>query len=721
MTATDWVTHSGIAPTADEFPDFPLIRFDGGLSSYQEALVDGRYLTAQLSAMGRPKPRWWIWSDMHGGAASTRPLRRREHAFGLQIDGQDLHDGWEWRDSEVDDGRHRIRLRHASRPVEVELTTTTDGTPFLARSLMVTNTGDRPAAISTADTWSGRVWSVGVQPWNDVELTTLPDGPFSLGRMTDSTAGTEGSFDWSPLPSGTTSFESLRGRSGWGVPFCVVRNNATGELLVVDLAWSGNWRIELTNDYEPARRPVCDAHLYVRVGIAGPAPLRVLGPGESATLPTVHVGVLFGDLDAAAQALHEHIRRSVAPVQPAGREHLVEVNHTAFTRNHQVTEAQLYDEIDLAAEAGAELFMLDAGWFGEVSSLWFSAVGDWDRESPLLEHGVAAAFDRARERGMRVGLWVEPERVGPASDLAREHPDWAMSRNGEQILNLDLSRPEVARHVEDTLVDIIERYRLDCFRLDYNHDMGEGGGRGQDGWTENVLWRYYDALYAIFDRIHARFPDLLLENCSSGGGRVDLGMMSRFHWTQVTDRWSPGPSARILNGATICLPPELCESVIGGISEGVSDLDFLIRLNLFCHFKVSGLFPTSAERNTAAFGRWQHGIALYKEVCRPILSTSRLFHHTPIQRQTEPGDWVVLEAASPRKDAAYIGVFRLPGAAADAYVVRPRGLDAGRRYRVRRDTDGSERIIDGGELVERGLRIDVPGALCSELILIEQV
>lgn len=721
MTVTDWVTHTGVAPTADEFPAYPLIRFDGGMSSYQEALIGGRYLTAHLSAMGRPKPRWWIWSDMHGGAASTRPLRRREVAFRLQVDSQDLHDGWEWLGSELDGPQHRVRLRHPERSVEVLLSTTSDGTPLLARTLVVTNTGDRPAAISEADTWSGLVWSTGVTPWNDVELTTLPDGPFSIGRMTDTTAGTEGSFAWSPLPSGTTSFESLRGRSGWGVPFCLVRNNATGELLVVDLAWSGNWRIELTNDYEPARRPVCDAHLYVRAGIAGPAPLRVLAPGESATLPTAHVGVLFGDLDAAVQAVHTHIRRSVVPAQPTGREHLVEVNHTAFTRNHQVTEAQLYDEIDLAAEVGAELFMLDAGWFGEVSSLWFSAVGDWDRESPLLEHGVRAALDRVRERGMLAGLWVEPERVGPASIFAAEHPDWLMTRNGEQILNLDLSRPEIAAHTEKTLIGIIDRYQLDCFRLDYNHDMGEGGARSSHSWTENVLWRYYDALYGIFDRIHDRYPDLLLENCSSGGGRIDLGMMSRFHWTQVTDRWSPGPSARILNGATICLSPELCESVIGGISEGVSDLDFLIRLNLFCHFKVSGLFPTSVERNDAAFDRWQHGITLYKGFCRPILATSQLFHHTPIQTQTEPGDWVVLEVAAADRAGAYIGVFRLPGATTDAYLVRPRGLDPGRRYRVRRDTRANERIIDGGTLMDNGIRVDVPGALCSELILIDEV
>ena len=137
--------------------------------------------------------------------------------------------------------------------------------------------------------------------------------------------------------------------------------------------------------------------------------------------------------------------------------------------------------------------------------------------------------------------------------------------------------------MERTIVDIIERYELDCFRLDYNISVGEGGEVVRGGYAENTLWRYYDALYGIFDRIHQRFPNLLLENCSSGGGRMDLGMLSRFHWTQLTDKWSPAPTLKIVNGTTLCLPPERCETILGAIAEGVADLNFMLRVGLFGH------------------------------------------------------------------------------------------------------------------------------------------
>ena len=267
------------------------------------------------------------------------------------------------------------------------------------------------------------------------------------------------------------------------------------------------------------------------------------------------------------------------------------------------------------------------------------------------------------------------------------------------------------------LCDIIDRYELDCFRLDYNQDIAEGGEHVEFGYAENILWRHYEQLYGVFERIRSRYPQLLLENCSSGGGRMDLGMMSRFHWTQVTDLYSPGPSIRILNGVTMALPPELCESISGGTSRGVADIDFLIRVGLFFHFCISGLYPNTSEQNEATLARWKHGIDLYKTFCRPMLSRSRLHHHTPIQSQAGAGKWVVLESADPGRRSAYAGVFRLPGASSDRYTFRPRGLDPGTRYRVVHDSWGVTYEIKGTVLCNDGIDVRVPSALRSELLL----
>ncbi|WP_337906820.1 alpha-galactosidase [Kribbella solani] len=722
------VSHSGITPTSAEVPDFPVLRVDSDRLVYQEALINGQYLGAHLSAMGRPKQRLEIWQDLQGGATSDRPLRTRQHAFMLEIDGQLLTDRWEWTGSHTDGVHTVVALRHQQRPVAVDVHTSCDGTSFFTRHLVITNTGDRPCAIAKVAPWSGLAWSAGdkgvLAPEHfssaDVELQALPHSAFTLGRMTDSSWANEGAFDWVPLPAGRSGIESMRGHSGFGAPSCFLRNEATGELLAIDLAWSGNWSITLFNDFEPARRPRCDARAYVEVALAGPAPLRVLEPGESAETPKVHVGALFGDLDAAIQARHRHIRTSVAPPQPQGAQHLVELNTWAAAQG-QITEEQLYAEIDLAAELGAELFMLDANWFGNAASDWIDGLGDWNQESPLLTKGVRAALDRARENGLRAGLWVEPERVGSNSKLLADKPEWFMHRRGQVIPNLDLSQPQVAEYFENTITEIIDRYQLDCFRIDYNLRVGEGGEIDRDGYTENILWRYYDALYKVFDTIRERYPKLLLENCSSGGGRTDLGIMSRFHWTQVTDHFAPAPTARILNGATITLPPELCQPYPGRGAQGVSDIDFLIRVRLFGHFNFGASFPAVQDRNPATWERWRHGIELYKDFCRPLLPTSRMFHHTPIQRQTEPGEWIVWECADPTGDRAYAGIFRLQAAEGDSYHFRPRGLRTDRAYRIRYDTAGWDRELDGGALIDNGIRVPVASALTSELLLIEAV
>lgn len=714
-----YISHSVPPATVAKIPDFPLVRFDTGLVVYEEALINGQYLGANWSAMGRPKSREQIWRELSGGAASTRPLRRRQHAFQLQIDGQSLADRWQWIDGREETSDHSgcrqcvVTLRHMLRPITVKVHTRLDDTSFLVRWLEIINTGDRAAAVAEVHPWSGMIWAIG-------DVRNVPphvSGPFTLGRFKSTNALVEGGFDWESLPDSALCLETLHGRSGWGCPFFIVKNEATQEALVGHFAWSGNWQLEFFNDHEPARP---DARLYLQVGLAGRPPLRILSPGESVSTPAVHVGYLYGDLDACVQASHEHLRQSVIPSLPQGIAHPVGCNHTGYTMNAQITEPQLFEEVDVAADVGCELFIVDAGWFGDATGSWGGLVGDWE-ESPLLPQGLKPIFERARQKGMLGGLWVEIERIGHASKILKAHPDWQMQRRGEMIPQLDLAKPEVAKHVEDTIIRLVEKLELDCFRLDYNISVGEGSEREQDGFVESTMWRYYEALHGIFDRIRQRFPKLILENCSSGGGRMDLGMMSRFHWTQISDNWAPGPTLKILNGVSLALPPEQCMTLLGAISAGRSDLDFMLRIGLFNHFTVSGIFPTMEERQAAARERWRHAIGLFKNFVRPILSTCRVFHHTPIQRQNEAGEWCVLEYAAANASKAYAGIFRLAGAQSDTFHFRPKGLSVSRRYKVTFDNSGQSRELEGFFLLNSGLQVRVPGGFQSELLLFEAI
>jgi alpha-galactosidase len=724
------VTYQDIQTTAEPIPDFPWVRFDTGSATYSEALIHGRYLAAGWSAMGRPLSRLLVWQrwrpPQEGHAWPGRAAW--QSAFSIQIDGQLLNDGWEWEEEHNIPSEktgcleHEIVLSNTLRPVEARLHTRLDGTPFLARWIDLTNMGEAPLAIAEACTWSGRLWSAG--HFSD---PLRVDPAFRLGRFQAGLWGHEGSFAWEPVPRGCFTFDSAQGRSGWSSPFLMLRNESSGEMVIGSLAWSGNWAIQTllempvpAGSTNGSSQP---AELYLKAGLSGPPPLKVLEPGESAVFPAFHFGFLSGGLDEGVQAFHEHLRSSTSLPLPPGGVYPVECNHTGYTQNAQITEECLFREVEVAAGIGCELFVVDAGWFGNTASSWAQQVGDW-QETPLLKSGLKALFDQIRRKGMRCGLWVEIERMAPTSRIAQEHPEWFVQRRGVAVHQLDLALPEVEQHVYETIARLVETYELDCYRLDYNISMMEGGERqvkGAAGFlSESTMWRYYDALYRIFDRLHARFPGLLLENCSSGGGRTDLGMLSRFHWTQATDQWEPQATLKIVNGMSLSLPPEQVMTLLGAICfDGVSDLDFMLRIGLFGHFCVSGIYPSPEEIHHDTLDRWKHAVSLYKEFVRPMISSSRFYHHTPALRQGYPEEWCVMEIASADRSRALLGAWRLPGAAERSQLLFPRGLNPGLRYRVTYDNSGLTRTIDGGEAIDAGMRIEAGAPGCSELLIFD--
>ena len=233
------------------------------------------------------------------------------------------------------------------------------------------------------------------------------------------------------------------------------------------------------------------------------------------------------------------------------------------------------------------------------------------------------------------------------------------------------------------------------------------------------MWRYFDALNNLFDRIAARYPDLLLENCAGGGGRMDLGMMSRFHWTQVSDNWDPVPTLKIINGILYALLPEQAMTLIGAISQARADLDFALRISLFGHMCLSGIYPSDATIHAESADRWGHAIELYKDFVRPYLPESRVYHHTPPLAQHEPGDWSVLELAANDASRSMVGIWRLYEPGDHTIKVRPRGIAADRRYRLTFDNSSATVQANGLTLVNDGVPVTVAGNLCSELLLLE--
>jgi len=690
----------------------PTISYRTGWVVYEESLINGQFVGRGWNGAG--------FISFYDGRINPAE-HRMPQAFRLEIDGQSLLTDWKWgglkKTSSPDGNTHvAVTLNHGVRPVTVVVHTKLDGTAILTRWLEVTNTSKQPAALATASSWSG------VLRKNDrwrahMKDTDLP--LYSIGYFEGTKWGEEGDFQWHDMPDAGYRVDGRYRRERYRHPLFMLRNNATGEFFIGQLAWTGGYSFGFDLNPEIGENA---AALTFDAGPDAPAPMRVIAPGETVTTPEMHLGLVYGDLDTAVQSMHTHLRRSVFTPPARGRRAWIE---SGIGPELEITTEQVEHAIDEAAEIGAEVFFIDASWYAAPHSSWWTTVGDWNENRERFPKGLKAFRDRVHAAGMLWGLWMDAERVGNASRVAKEHPDWlAMNYDGKREIGglLDLTNPEVAKWMESEIVRVIEENQLDFFRLDYNTDPGRGIKTLHDGYIENGYWRYYDTLYGIYDRLRARFPKVIFENCAGGGGRTDIGMVRHFNHTDVTD-WQIAPrSFMITNGMTMALPPENVDRLLGGQNgQSAADFDFQSRLLLFLDPKFGFMYPLGAQLNPVFMQRTKHWISLYKSFVRPFLDTSRIYHHTPEVSGLEPHGWGILELDSADRTRGICGLFQLSAPTQPEYHLYLRGLDVSRRYRVTFDNLGQTSVVDGFTLMEQGIMVRLPGALTSELLIFEAV
>lgn len=693
----------------------PTVSYRTGWVVYEESLTKGQFVGRGWNGAG--------FVNFYDGRINPAEHPMPE-AFWLEIDGQALASDWQWAGLEktpsAKGSLHAVvTLKHAVRPITVKVHTKLDGTAVLTRWLEVTNTGTHPASLAAVSPWSGVMQKV--KRWRShLDGTNLP--LYSLGYFDSSEWGREGNFHWHEMPEAGYRVDG-RYRSGrHRHPMFILRNNATGEHFIGQLAWSGGYSFEFDLNQAVSREGILDnaAALTFRAGPDARPPLRVIAPGETVTTPEMHLGLVFGDLDATIQAMHTHLRQSVFMPQARGRGGWVE---SGIGPEVEITPEQVNHAIDAAAKTGAEVFFIDASWYAAPKGNWWTTVGDWNVDRQRFPQGLKPFRDRVHAEGMLWGLWMDPERIGNESRIAKEHPEWlAMNYEGERKMGglLDLTNPEAAQWMESQIIRVIEENQLDFFRLDYNTDPGKGIRSVREGFVENGYWRYYEALYGIYDRLRARFPNVIFENCAGGGGRSDIGMVRRFSHTWVTD-WQIAPrSFLITNGMTMALPPEYVDRLIGGQSgHTTADFDFQSRLLLFVRPTFGFFYPLGSQPNPLMMQRAKRWADLYKNFVRPFMSTGRIYHHTPEVSGLDPHGWGVLELASKDRTRGICGLFQLSAPSEPEYRLRLRGLDASRRYRVTFDNSGQKAEVDGFTLMKEGITVRLEGALTSELLLFE--
>lgn len=418
-----------------------------------------------------------------------------------------------------------------------------------------------------------------------------------------------------PVPIGTTTIQSLGAIRPClqASPFFLLATDGpaaedTGAVLAGSLAWGGGIRLSFE------RRVAQAARLRVRCGHQ-PADY-VLDPGTDFSTPRM---VWAWSADGTRTLTHRlhwwargHVVRDGQRIRPI-------VFNTWEATFFDFDQAKLERMMAGAADLGAELFLLDDGWFGTEFPRADdrAGLGDWEADPVKLPAGLAGLPPAAVRNGLRFGLWVEPEMVNPASQLYRSHPDWVVSepdrprRQERNQLVLDLCRPEVREFVSGTVDRILaDAPGIGYLKWDANRDISEPGSgvlspdRQANLWTDTVRARWQ-----VMAEVAERWPDTELLLCASGGGRTDLGTLRWFHEVWLSDNTDAADRLRMQWHASQFLPPQVIAAHV--TRRAGQDLAFACAVAMSARFGFD-LDPATlspAERTVC-----RRAVAIYREV-----------------------------------------------------------------------------------------------------------
>ena len=383
----------------------------------------------------------------------------------------------------------------------------------ITRSVSVENHGQAPVQLE-------RVMSLCLdQPYGDWDWMTFY-GKHEMERQLSRT----------PIHHGVQSVGSLRGASSHQYnPFVMLADkNATetsGECYGFSFLYSGNFLAAAEKDQFDQTRLIMGIH---------PENFEfLLREGEIFHAPEVMMVYSAEGFEKMSNCYHKAVREHVCRGRFKLERRPVLINNWEGTY-FDFTGEKLLEMAKEAASCGVELFVMDDGWFGKRDDD-NSGLGDWQVNEKKLGCTLSELAERIHGLGMKFGIWYEPECVSEDSDLYRAHPDWAFTvpgrrpNRGRNQLVLDFSREDVRNHIFDEMTKVLDKANVDYLKWDFNRSISDiyCAALPADRQGE-VPHRYVLGLYEFLDRLGKRYPDMLIEGCSGGGGRFDAGML---HYT----------------------------------------------------------------------------------------------------------------------------------------------------------------------------------------------
>ncbi len=434
-----------------------------------------------------------------------------------------------------------VRLRDSLTGLQAELLYTIfNDCDVIARSVRFTNTSDSSLVLE-------RAFSM---------CLDLPDMGYDVITLSGAWSR-ERELARRPLCLGETSVSSMRGASSLQTsPFLALcrpeTTEAQGEVIAMALCYSGSFYAGAFADHNRMAR--------VMMGINDRNFSWLLEPGQSFQTPEALCVYSQEGMDGMSRQFHRLCAEHLVRGKFAHADRPILLNNWEATY-FGFDEEKLVKIAQTAAKVGVELFVLDDGWFGHRDDD-HSSLGDWTPDPRKLPLGLKHLVDRIHALGLKFGLWFEPEMVSPDSDLFRAHPDWCIHVKGRENIEgrnqliLDLSREDVRDYVYNAVADILAQNAIDYVKWDMNRNMTNIGSALLPAERQKELpHRYMLGLYSILEKLVQRFPEVLFESCSSGGGRFDLGMLYYMPQTWCSDNTDALCRCRIQYTTSFVFPP----------------------------------------------------------------------------------------------------------------------------------------------------------------------
>ena len=533
-----------------------------------------------------------------------------------------------------------ITLKDTVKPVKVILYYSLfEQADVITRSMVIINEGDHELTVE-------RALSLNLDFTHDnFELVSLE------GKWVN-----EAQINRRPVCKGITRIDSKRGVSSSNHnPFIsLVSPDSTedrGDAYGFSLIYSGNH--EAVAEVSP--------HGLTRVlmGINSFDFQWPLAQGERFYTPEVVMTFSPDGLNKMSQNFHHFINHHLISPHWQGKDKPVQVNNWEATY-FDFNEKKLLKLAKKAQKLGAELFVLDDGWFGKRDADNCS-LGDFFDHSTKLPEGIAGISEKIRDLGLDFGIWVEPEMISEDSELYRQHPEWAMTcpdrspSFGRNQLVLDMTNPAVIDYLFNELCDVFHRCKASFVKWDHNRNFSDVYSHHltkeqQHGYYHRYMLGVYDLLF----RLQAEFPEVLFESCSSGGNRFDMGMLYFMPQTWTSDNTDAAERMNIQYGTSLVYPPNTMGAHVSGRPS----------------HQVLRMTPIETRFNVAAFGVLGYQlditkltsfeekaikaqITFYKQH-RQLLQYGR-FYRLESPFETNRAQWMVVNEAG---DEALVGYYQ---------------------------------------------------------------